>query len=68
MREMFSGCSSLKDLNISNFITDNVTNMSSMFSRCASLNDNVFDMSEMFNECFLFKELKIKNIKTLVQV
>ena len=32
---MFSGCSSLKELNLSNFNTNNVTNMSYMFSRCS---------------------------------
>ena len=34
MRGMFSGCSSLNDLNLSNFNTNNVTDMSYMFSRC----------------------------------
>ena len=32
---MFDGCSSLKDLNLSNFNTNNVTNMISMFSGCS---------------------------------
>ena len=32
---MFYGCSSLKELNLSNFNTNNVTNMNSMFSRCS---------------------------------
>ena len=35
---MFSNCDSLKDLNLSNFNTQNVTNMSSMLSCCKSLN------------------------------
>ena len=34
---MFSGCSSLKELNLSNFITNNVINMKVMFSGCSSL-------------------------------
>ena len=32
---MFSGCSSLKELNLNNFNTNNVTNMSSMFKGCS---------------------------------
>ena len=33
---MFSGCSSLKELNISNFNTNKVTNMSWMFNKCSN--------------------------------
>ena len=32
---MFSGCSSLKELNLSNFNTNNVTDMSYMFYGCS---------------------------------
>ena len=35
MRYMFHKCSSLKELNISNFNTNNVTYMSYMFSYCS---------------------------------
>ena len=64
---MFCNCSSLKKLNISNFNTDKVTNMWSMFFKCSSLNDldlshfntkKVMDMCYMFQECS--KELKSK--------
>ena len=34
MSWMFSGCSSLKELNLSNFNTNNVIYMSYMFSKC----------------------------------
>ena len=34
---MFYDCSSLKELNFSNFNTSNVTNMSAMFFGCLSL-------------------------------
>ena len=34
---MFSYCSSLTNINLSNFNTQNVTNMSCMFSDCSSL-------------------------------
>ena len=51
---------SLQELNLSNFNTNNVTNMSDMFSGCSSLKElnlsnfntkNVIDMSRMFSEC-----------------
>ena len=32
---MFSGCSSLKELNLSNFNTNNVTDMTDMFYECS---------------------------------
>ena len=35
MREMFSGCFSLNELNLSNFNTNNVIDMSYMFSGCS---------------------------------
>ena len=53
-------CSKLKELNLSNFNTDKVTNMSYIFSGCSSLKElnlnnfntnNVIDMSNMFSEC-----------------
>ncbi len=39
MKYMFNGCSSLKELNLSNFNTNNVTNMASMFDGCSSLEE-----------------------------
>ena len=57
---MFQGCTYLKSLDLSGFITANVTNMSSMFQGCFSLKSldlssfntaNVTDMSNMFNGC-----------------
>ena len=32
---MFNGCSSLNELNLSNFNTNNLTNMTYMFSGCS---------------------------------
>ena len=40
MSNMFSHCYSLTDLNLSNFNTQNVTNMSFMFYCCKSLKKN----------------------------
>ena len=34
MSYMFFGCSSLKELNLNNFNTNNITNMSYMFEGC----------------------------------
>ena len=73
MSDMFWGCSSLTNINLSNFNTQNVKNMSSMFSRCNSLTNinlsnfniqNVTDMSYMFYQCnSLLKKIFIdKNI------
>ena len=39
MSHMFSWCSSLKELNLSNFNTNNVTNMKEMLYECISLKD-----------------------------
>jgi len=37
MEGMIQGCSSLESLDVSNWDTSNVTNMSSMFAGCSSL-------------------------------
>ena len=39
MSSMFEECSSLKELNISNFNTNNVTDMSDMFKGCKLLTE-----------------------------
>ena len=60
MSDMFNGCYSLEELNISNFNTDNVTNMDGMFLDCSLLKElnlsnfntnNVTNMDGMFNGC-----------------
>ena len=57
---MFYNCSSLTNINLSNFNTQNVTNMSWMFSYCSSLaninisnfnTQNIISMSWMFKGC-----------------
>ena len=69
MSWMFRGCSSLKELNLNNFNTNNVTDMSCMFYGCSSLKElnlinfntnNVTNMSWMFGECLDELKLKIK--------
>ena len=56
----FLRCSSLININLSNFNTQNVINMKSMLSRCSSLKNikisnfntqNVTNMEGMFSKC-----------------
>ena len=57
---MFYNCSSLTSLNLSNFNTNNVTNMSSMFRYCSkltSLNLSNFNTNNVTNMRNLFKSL-----------
>lgn len=73
----FSNCSNLKYVNGEKVITKktfkNVTNMSSMFFKCESLEkinfknfnvENVSDMTYMFLGCKNLKSLNFKNVKT----
>ena len=69
MSNMFYGCSSLKELNLSYFNTNNVTNMNGMFYRCSSLKElnlnnfntnNVINMSYMISKCTDELKLKLK--------
>ena len=76
MEGMFSKCSTIKELNISDFNTNNVTDMNWMFYACSSLKelnisnfdtDNVTYMKGMFSKCSNQFQNKIraqyKNIK-----
>ena len=69
MKQMFDGCL-LKELNLSNFNTNNVNDMSYMFNDCSSLiefkssnfnTNNVTNMSFMFNGCSNDLKMKIKS-------
>ena len=48
MSWMFHECSSLKELNLNNFNTNNVTNMRSMFSGCSD--ELKLKLKSKFNE------------------
>ena len=57
---MFYGCSSLKEINLSNFNTNNVNDMKEMFSSCSSLKkinlsnfntNNATNMINIFYRC-----------------
>ena len=70
---MFSRCSSLTNINLSNFNTNNVKDMSWMFSWCSSLTninlsnfntDNVNKMGNMFSECSSLTNINLSNFNT----
>ena len=71
MSHMFSGCSSLNELNLNNFNTNNVTDMAYMFYKCSSLkelNINNFNINNltfvvmMFSKCSDELKNKIRNL------
>ena len=73
MFQMFSGCSRVTSLDLSNFNTSNVTNMSGMFKACSGLTNldvsylntsNVTDMSYMFYKCSGLTSLDVSNFNT----
>ena len=73
MGDMFGSCVSLTSLDLSNFKTQNVTNMYGMFNRCSSLTSldvstfdtqNVTNMYEMFEGCSNLTSLDLSNFKT----
>ncbi len=73
MYRMFSGCSGLKNLDVSRFKTDNVMDMSWMFYGCSGLTsldvsgfktDNVTNMGYMFSGCSGLKNLDVSAFKT----
>ena len=66
---MFSGCSSLSSLDLSNFITSSVTNMYRMFYRCSSLTSldlsnfntsSVTTMNYMLRNCEKLEYINLK--------
>ena len=70
---VFCECSSLIDIDLSNFNTNNVTNMRYMFYKCFSLTNidlsnfntnNVTNMSGMFFECSSLKNINLSNFNT----
>jgi surface protein len=73
MSEMFSSCTKLEELNVSNFNTSKVKNMTWMFYNCKSLKklnlasfdtSNVESMGSMFEWCESLTELDISNFNT----
>lgn len=73
MSFMFSGCTSLSELDLSTFNTSSVTTMKNMFDFCRKLTSlnissfdtsNVINMSNMFDECLLLSQLDVRNFDT----
>ena len=74
MSLMFSNCSKLTSLDVSNFNTQNVTSMGSMFEGCSSLTSllgvsnfntqNLTDMSWMFSICSKLTSLDVSSFDT----
>ena len=72
-QNMFSGCTSLRIIDVSNFNITNVERMDNMFTNCSSLkeldfsnlnNSNVKRTSSMFSYCSSLKKVNLKNIST----
>ena len=70
---MFSGCKSLSSIDLSNFNTQNVTNMRSLFDGCNSLSSinlsnfntqNVTDMGFMFYDCNSLSSINLSIFNT----
>ena len=73
MNYMFSECSSLQSVDLSNFNTSNITSMSYMFISCLSLQSldlpnfdtsNVTDIEYMFSGCSSLQSLDLSNFNT----
>lgn len=73
MDYMFSECSNLQALDLSDFNTFKVTNMEGMFNSCSTLKvldlecfntNSVTDMSSMFSRCSNLLNLNISNFNT----
>ncbi|MBQ7415360.1 MAG: BspA family leucine-rich repeat surface protein [Prevotella sp.] len=73
MRSMFQDCSSLTNIDLSNFNTQNVTDMYQMFCFCSALTsldvsgfntENVTNMSGMFTACRTLTSLDVRNFNT----
>ena len=73
MGYMFWGCANLKEIDLTNFDTKDVTDMNRMFGGCQSLvelnltsldTSKVTDMNAMFEGCKNLETLNISNLKT----
>jgi surface protein len=73
MYNMFNGCTSLTNLDLSHFETSNVTNMGQMFDGCSGLKSinlssfntsKVTDFAFMFEDCSSLKSLDLSSFNT----
>ena len=74
MSWMFYNCSSLRELDLSSFNTNQVTNMSWMFDGCSSLKEinlssfntnQVTNLNYMFSHCSSLKNINCRDEKIL---
>ena len=75
MKKMFRNCNELEYLDVSNFNTINVADMSGMFNHCIALQEieginnfntiNVTNMKFMFQDCNELEYLDLTNFKLL---
>lgn len=72
MESFFMKCTSLEQINVSNFVTDNVEYMQAMFYQVAAKELDVSNfntskvtrMDEMFRQCYYLEELDLSNWDT----
>ncbi len=73
LKDLFSGCKIIQEINFINFHRKNITNMESMFHGCTSLikinlenfnTENVTNMRNMFYQCTLLQELNLNKFNT----
>ena len=73
INHMFNRCISLKNIDLSNFNTQNVNNISFMFYKCCSLTNinlsnfntqNVTNMSNIFSGCSSLTNINLSNFNT----
>ncbi len=83
MNYLFSGCSSLKEINLKGkFSTENVYDLSGLFTYCYSLEEmdmshlnmkKAMDLSNLFHDCWKIKTIvfpkeKIKNVINMTRI
>ena len=70
---MFYECTSLTNIDLTNFCSDEVINVSGIFCKCSSLIDvklsnfntrKIFDMSGMFSKCTSLEKVDLSNFDT----
>ena len=76
MKAMFQLCSEIEYLDLSNFNTENATDMSGMFNQCTKLKEikginkfitnKVNNMECMFNLCSEIEYLDLSNFNTFI--
>ena len=74
MSNMFYGCSSLISINLTNFVTSQVSDMSNMFYNCLSLTslnlsnfvfNDMVEMSNIFNGCSNLEYINLTNLREI---